>query len=486
MKRLKIILTVFLCTLLCICLCSCETWNNFRKAFIDPPQPEVHKIKIGVFEPLTGRQSYDAEDEIAGIELAHSLYPSVLGYDVELIYEDNRSNTDVCVTAAQSLINQGCAVVLGSVSDTLSLAASDVFKNASCPAISATNTVPILTQTNPYYFRTSYINSFDAEGAAEYTTKVLNEIRCAVFLQKNNDYEQGKCEQFEKDVNEYAGTATFEIDIPVYNEETEEYDIVHTVRPLVKYVYITGQETDAQINNILTSLHGEGYYTIYCPSSPEIALPFIKASRSFDFPVNDLPQNGEEDPQQENPFEPTENDPQNNEEEKVPEFNWIGTELWLNIEQKAAEQYGQNDFLKDVVYTIDYDPAAKQSEIAKAFLDAYHTQFGADATPSDNVALGFDAYILALQAIKDCDLSDSGENSNDTLLFDEKGVFNRERLKNKLYNIVDLEAVTGTISINENGDPVKDIFIRQFDGNTFNVVYSVRPVFVNNRANSNI
>ena len=62
MKRNKIytIISMFLCIALCAgMLTGCESWNNFRKAFIDPPEPEVMTIKVGILEPQTGRKSYD-------------------------------------------------------------------------------------------------------------------------------------------------------------------------------------------------------------------------------------------------------------------------------------------------------------------------------------------------------------------------------------------------------------------------------------------
>ena len=94
-KRIYKSICLCLCALLCLSVLSgCESWNNFRKAFIDPPQPEVYTIKVGILEPQTGRRSYDAEDETAGMELAHELFPKAGEYEIELIYEDNRSNTD--------------------------------------------------------------------------------------------------------------------------------------------------------------------------------------------------------------------------------------------------------------------------------------------------------------------------------------------------------------------------------------------------------
>ena len=100
MKRNAIykITAVCLCAVLCLGLFTgCESWNNFRKAFIDPPQPEELVIKIGVLEPQTGRRSYDAEDEVAGMELAYEMFPTAGDYRIELLYEDNnevgKSNT---------------------------------------------------------------------------------------------------------------------------------------------------------------------------------------------------------------------------------------------------------------------------------------------------------------------------------------------------------------------------------------------------------
>ena len=213
MKRITIYrsISLILCLVLCMGLLSgCESWNNFRKAFIDPPQPEIMTIKVGILEPQTGRRSYDAEDEMAGMELAHELFPEAGGYAVELLYEDNRSNTDICKEAAQKLADRGCAIILGSVSDTLSLAASDVINENRIPAIAATNTVPILTQTNPYYMRVNVINSFDAEGAAEYACREIDAKSVVVLLPEGDDYAQTKAEVFEEAFVEAVGYDSFE------------------------------------------------------------------------------------------------------------------------------------------------------------------------------------------------------------------------------------------------------------------------------------
>ena len=45
-----------LCVLLAVvfALTGCTTFNNFKEAFIDPPDTRTDTIDIGVYEPMTG------------------------------------------------------------------------------------------------------------------------------------------------------------------------------------------------------------------------------------------------------------------------------------------------------------------------------------------------------------------------------------------------------------------------------------------------
>ena len=52
---------------------------------------------------------------------------------------------------------------------------------------------------------------------------------------------------------------------------------------------------------------------------------------------------------------------------------------------------------------------------------------------------------------------------------------NRMLLTNALYKVKNLDGATGTISIDENGNPTKDIIIEAFDGYEFKAVYTAYP-----------
>ena len=65
--------------------------------------PKAEVIKIGVFEPLTGANGAGGADEYDGIKLANKLFPEVLGKKVQLVAVDNKSDKVEAANAATVL-----------------------------------------------------------------------------------------------------------------------------------------------------------------------------------------------------------------------------------------------------------------------------------------------------------------------------------------------------------------------------------------------
>ncbi|MFT3963213.1 ABC transporter substrate-binding protein [Propionivibrio sp.] len=66
-------------------------------------EPKAEVIKIGVFEPLTGANGAGGADEYDGIKLANKLFPEVLGKKVQLVAVDNKSDKVEAANAATVL-----------------------------------------------------------------------------------------------------------------------------------------------------------------------------------------------------------------------------------------------------------------------------------------------------------------------------------------------------------------------------------------------
>ena len=95
-------------------------------------------VKIGVFEPASGDSGAGGKQETLGMQFANQETPTVeiggVTYDVELVYADNGSDTTKAPSAANSLVDAGVSVVLGSYGSGVSIAGSEIFMNASIPA----------------------------------------------------------------------------------------------------------------------------------------------------------------------------------------------------------------------------------------------------------------------------------------------------------------------------------------------------------------
>ena len=104
-KHLKKVVCAALALTMVLGMTGCTTYNNFKAAFFAGEQTEkAPTIKIGIYESITGQNAARGKAETLGIELAHELYPTVLGMEVELIHADNQSNMYVAVTVIQELL----------------------------------------------------------------------------------------------------------------------------------------------------------------------------------------------------------------------------------------------------------------------------------------------------------------------------------------------------------------------------------------------
>ena len=129
-------------------------------------------IKIGVFEPASGDNGAGGKQETLGIQYANEMQPTVtIGdkeYTVKLEIVDNESDNAKAVTAAQNLASQNVSIEPGSYSSGVSIAAADVFADAGVPAIGVTCTNPQVTADCEQYFRICFLDPFQGTVLANY------------------------------------------------------------------------------------------------------------------------------------------------------------------------------------------------------------------------------------------------------------------------------------------------------------------------------
>lgn len=368
--------------LLLACLMICMAFTACGGGEANNGQKTVY---IGVYEPQSGDNGAGGKQEILGMQYANSLYPTVeIGgetYNVELVYADNESSTDKAVSAASTLVSKGVSVVLGSYGSSVAIAAGDTFKAANIPAIGVTCTNPQVTEGNDCYFRICFLDPFQGTVLANYAKEELNVETAYCLGQLGNDYDQGLINYF-KEAAEGLGIKVITENFPENSSDFNSY-ITNAINNNADVIYAPCSLSYAQL--IVEQAAAQGVDCPLLASDTWDSNVILEAAKGKDLNINVTTFYAEGG---------------------NPEFE-NGIKEWINGDSKNLANNGGNDTLSAV--TI----------------------------------MGYDAYMVALEAIKAADSKDSGA------------------VKDALPSIV-YTGVSGEIKFDEGGDAIRsEAFIKR-------------------------
>jgi len=158
-------------------------------------------IKIGVTQPLTGAFAASGNYVAQGAKIAEdeiNKAGGVLGKQIQLIIEDNKSNPTEAVSTVEKLIQKDkVPVLIGAWSSTLTLAVMPKLEEYQVPMIVETSSSgKITTSGNPYIFRISPTSEMEAKAFQPLVAKMG--IKKANFLYTNNDFGIGSGAEYSK------------------------------------------------------------------------------------------------------------------------------------------------------------------------------------------------------------------------------------------------------------------------------------------------
>ena len=336
-------------------------------------------VTIGVFEPASGNNGAGSKQETLGIQYANYVTPTVeIGgkeYTVQLNIVDNESSNDKAPSAAATLVSAGASVVLGSYGSGVSIAGSDTFKEAGIPVIGVTCTNPQITEGNTHYFRICFLDPFQGTVLANFASDNFGAKKAYVLTKLGDDYSTGLG---------YYFTEAFEA---LGGEVIEE----------------TFQEGNSDFTSYITSAKNEGAEVFFAPSSTEVAALLIEqaASQGLEIPL-------------------------------LAGDTWDSNVILNAAEGKNVDIYvstfyqegGDPEFDAGIKEWINSDATAKANN-------------GGDDTVSGLTVMGYDAYYVALEALK-------AAGSTDPAAVNEA-----------LWDVT-YTGVSGDISFNEIGDANRD------------------------------
>lgn len=335
-------------------------------------------VYVGVYEPASGDNGAGGKQETLGVQYAHSQVDTVEingeEYDVELVIVDNESSNDKAPSAAQELVSKGCSVVLGSYGSSVSIAASDIFAKGGVPAIGITCTNPQVTEGNTHYFRICFLDPFQGTVLANFA-KGLGATKAYCLAKLGDDYSGGLVHYFEEAFEAAGGEVVSE----------------------------TFQEGNSDFTSYITNAKNAGAQVFFAPVSTEAAALIIEQASSQDIGM---------------PL--------------------MAGDTWdSNVILNAAE--GKDI---DIYVTTFYQEGGNPEFDAgiKEWVNSdskYLANNGGDDKIAAVTAMGYDAYYVALEAIK-------AANSTDPAKINEA-----------LWD-VNYNGVCGNVTFNETGDANRD------------------------------
>ena len=378
-------------------LTGCTTFNNFKEAFLQQKKSSDVTIQIGIYEPMSGADSDAAKAEIKGIELAHEVYPNIGGKIVELIYSDNSSDIDAAETAINNLISKKPDVILGSYGSVYSMIAGKPINNAKIPAIAITNDNPLVTKNYPYYFRVCYVDSNQGDLLAKYVLEQKQETTAGVLIPNNDDVAM-------------AMATTF---VDRIEAETENEDAITAYE-----TYKPGQK---DFTKPLKAIQESGVKSVLLSGDSADSANIINQAADLGMDVMFL---GSTD--------------------------WSSKEFRSELSSSVSKEH-----LAFVNFFTADDTINQESE---KFLKAYHEKYGKDKEPEDSMALGYDAYLIAINAINDAGNNPSGKD-----------------IRKVLASAKEFQGASGNITFNTEGDPLRSAQISTWEGKKIVSTYTVEP-----------
>ena len=367
-------------------LSACSTWNSFRQTFITKPENEsVPTITIGVIEPQTGRYAGKGKDEIKGIELANSIYNNVDGYDVRLVKVDTQSTVAGTETAIQALTEMKPVAIIGAAGEASSLTIGDYVNAAEIPAITPSATNPLITQRSTYYFRACLTESQMGEGLAEYAADELGSRSIAVISIKNDTSTSALLDGFDDRVKYIAGKRSWAVSM------TEE------ILP-----------NEEEMKAALRKLKSSGADVCFVSMGTEEMDTFFTLAE-------DMGLDG---------------------------ITYLGTKGWGDasfISMMDKHKGIKVVFPYESVLTKNNDTSNTYTEEAQRFQIEYANRYGAEDIPTDNAALGYDSYLVLINAFHNAKSTDG------------------KAIRTALMELDGLKCATGLFTFDDNGNVKRSV-----------------------------
>jgi branched-chain amino acid transport system substrate-binding protein len=217
-------------------------------------------VTIGVIMPQTGGFAVYGSKVIRGMKYFVQQYNADHAVKIELLVKDNRSTPGGTITAFNQLARYDkVPLVIGAYASSNSAVLKPFARRYKIPVITPTSTSDVVTENNPYMFRTCFSDSSQGEALGKFTKQRLkiNRVGILIDIDEDAEYSKGLARSFAKSYKSVGGNVV--IKVGYSQKDTENFPkLLHK---------IIAAKVDA----------------IFAPTYLEEATKIIKAARKYNF-----------------------------------------------------------------------------------------------------------------------------------------------------------------------------------------------------------
>lgn len=350
-------------------------------------------IRIGVFEPMTGDSSAGGQMTWEGIQLAWELHPEVLGKKVDVKLVDNKTDKVEAANAVSRLIEMEKVVAI--------IGSYGSSLSMAAGPIVMEKKVPAVgcSPTNPLVTK---------DNPYYFRVCFIDPFQGKVMAKYAFENLNAKTAVIIRNVADAYSVGLCNYFKEAFTQMTGNENAV-----LAELDY---QQGDQDFTAQLTTVKKLNPDVIFAPGPYNDGALMIKQARSLGINA---------------PF--------------------LGGDTW---EAPEFIQIGGKD-VEGVALSTHYSVEAAPTEAAKEFVEAYKKKYNKD--PNAFAALGYDAYMVILDAIE------------------RAGSADPVAIRDSLAKTAGFKGVTGTITLDENGDATKSAVILQVKDGKFKYLTTVEP-----------
>jgi len=394
------------------------------------------RYALGCLLPLSGPYKIYGARALDGIQLAFSeISTRQNGLPVRLVVKDTGSDPNQAARAMHALAEAKVAAVLGPIATAQSAAEVAQVRRVPMMAISQREG---LTEIGENVFRNFITPRMQTSALSSYMLETSGKRRFAV-LYPNEKYGRTFRDMFWEDVYQRGGEI-----VALEGYDPQQTDFEDAIKRLVGRYYKTPKDLEA-LREPLDLLGPLAALPGYTPPEEEEAEEDIPGKRSrssrqdddtpppiVDFDAIFVPDSpkmlGLVVPQLAY--------------HDITNVTLLGTNLWAS--EKLMKEAGE--YVQGAVLPTGFYPASSSPRVQR-FMTTFESVYG--RAPGFIEAIAYDSAHIMLQAMLDPD------------------VWLRAGIRDALRQATPVEGVTGNVTFNGNGEPVKDLVLLQIDGRRF-------------------